>query len=162
MEPKFHRGDLVALDATGKYEVGDVVGYHSTKLGHVVLHRIIGREGGRYVFKGDNNTWVDSERPRADKLIGELWVHVPGAGKQVTGLGEPRNAALFAGFMTLLVGGFSGKKVRRRKGRHVEKKDRPMPEGLRRRWSDHRFRPSVEGALVDAGVGCEREQEIDA
>jgi signal peptidase I len=118
MEPKFHRGDLVALDATDDYKVGDVVGYHSTKLGHVVLHRIIGREGRRYVFKGDNNTWVDSERPLADRLIGKVWVHVPGAGVQVTGLGQPRNAALFAGFLTLLVGGFSGK-VRRREGRHL-------------------------------------------
>ena len=152
MEPKFHRGDLVALDATGKYEVGDVVGYHSTKLGHVVLHRIIGREGGRYVFKGDNNTWVDSERPRADKLIGELWVHVPGAGKQVTELGEPRNAALFAGFMTLLVGGFSGKKVRRRKGRHVEKKDRPMPEGRISRSVPPAPVQFISGAFAGLGV----------
>jgi signal peptidase I len=152
MEPKFHRGDLVVLDSTGHYEVGDVVGYHSTKLGHAVLHRIIGREGSRYVFKGDNNTWVDSERPRADKLIGKLWVHVPGAGKQVTGLGEPRNAALFAGFMTLLVGGFSGRKVRRRKGRHVEKKDRSMPEGRNSRSVPPAPVQFMSGALAGLGV----------
>jgi signal peptidase I len=148
MEPKFHRGDLVVLDSTADYEVGDVVGYQSKKLGHAVLHRIIGRDGGRYVFKGDNNTWVDSERPTAGELIGKLWVHVPGAGKHVTGLGEPRNAALFAGFMTLLVGGFSGKKVRRRRGRHVEKKERSMPE--------RRFSPApaqfTSGILAAVGV----------
>ena len=122
MEPGLHRGDLVVLDATGDYEVGDVVGYHSSKLGHTVLHRIVGREGNRYVFKGDNNDWVDAERPRAEGLIGELWVRVPGAGARGTGLGAPRNAALFAGFMTLLVGGLSGRKVRRHKGRHVTRR----------------------------------------
>ena len=48
------------------YKVGDIVAYRSTMLHVVVLHRIIAIKGDRYVFKGDNNDFVDPDaaRPR--------------------------------------------------------------------------------------------------
>ena len=55
----------------------------------VVLHRIIGREGERYVFKGDNNNFVDPEQPRASQLIGGLWIHIAGAGKRLEAFASP-------------------------------------------------------------------------
>jgi signal peptidase I len=54
MEPRFHTGDLAVVRPAADYRVGDVVAYHSDLLHTVVLHRIIGRDRDRYVFKGDN------------------------------------------------------------------------------------------------------------
>ena len=39
------------------YRVGDVVLYDSRELGTKVLHRIVRIEGGRFVLKGDNNSF---------------------------------------------------------------------------------------------------------
>ena len=47
------------------YKVGDIVAYRSTMLHIVVLHRIIAVKGDRYVFKGDNNDFVDPDAARA-------------------------------------------------------------------------------------------------
>lgn len=43
-----------------RYDVGDVVAYRNLQLDTVVLHRIVAREGERYVLQGDSNTWLDS------------------------------------------------------------------------------------------------------
>ena len=66
MEPGFHTGDLAVLRSAKVYRVGEIVAYHNTAWHMVVMHRIIAREGNRYVFKGDNNTFIDPSRPRAD------------------------------------------------------------------------------------------------
>ncbi len=102
MEPALARGDLAILRARRSYEVGDVVGYRSEKLGRLVLHRIAGRDGERYAFRGDANDFEDVERPPASALVGELWVTVPYAGLPLGWLHEPRNAALAAGAVSLL------------------------------------------------------------
>src|SRR5262252_3091599 len=57
MQPRFHTGDLVVVRGSADYHVGDIVAYHSRELHTIVLHRIIGRDGDRYVFKGDNNNF---------------------------------------------------------------------------------------------------------
>src|SRR6185437_4462176 len=76
MNPKLHAGDLVLMHPSASYEVGDVVGYHNLQLGRLVLHRIVGKTGDRYVFKGDNNSFLDSYHPTQDELVGRLWIHV--------------------------------------------------------------------------------------
>ena len=63
MEPRFHTGDLALVRPAAGYRVGDVVAYRSTVLHSVVLHRIIARDGDRYVFKGDNNDFIDPVHP---------------------------------------------------------------------------------------------------
>ena len=80
MEPRFHTGDLAIVRSQSSYHVGEIVAYHNNMLHTIVLHRIIGREGARYIFKGDNNSFIDPERPVASQLIGALWLHIPGAG----------------------------------------------------------------------------------
>ena len=64
MSPRFHSGDLAVVRPAEDYRVGDIVAYHSTMLHIVVLHRIIAIKGDRYVFKGDNNDFVDPDAPR--------------------------------------------------------------------------------------------------
>src|SRR5438132_97515 len=68
MEPKFHDGDLVVIRPAGNFAVGDVAAYRSRSLHTIVLHRIVGRDGGRYIFKGDHNGWLDAERPTRAQL----------------------------------------------------------------------------------------------
>ena len=65
MQPRFHAGDLAIVRARSHYEVGHIVAYENLELGRIVLHRIIGRIGDRYVFKGDNNNFVDPTTRRA-------------------------------------------------------------------------------------------------
>ena len=89
MAPRFHTGDLAVIRPTEQYRVGDMVAYRSTLLNTVVLHRIIGRDGDRYVFKGDHNDFVDPTRPDRSQLVGKLWVRVPRAGVPLASVRRP-------------------------------------------------------------------------
>src|SRR4051794_37618434 len=74
MQPRFHTGALAVVHAAADYRVGDIVAYHSHELHTIVLHRIVGRDGDRYVFKGDNNSFRDPEHPTRSQLVGKLWL----------------------------------------------------------------------------------------
>src|SRR5438874_797910 len=80
MQPRFHTGDLAVVRPAAHYSVGDIAAYHNRMLHTVVLHRIVAINDGRYTFKGDNNTWLDVERPVGDQLIGRLALRVPQGG----------------------------------------------------------------------------------
>ncbi len=80
MEPHFHTGDLAILRPASSYHIGEIVGYMSPRIG-VVLHRIIGEVGGRFLMKGDNNNFVDSFHPLPSDVVGRLWLHVPKLGQ---------------------------------------------------------------------------------
>ncbi len=118
MEPRFHSGDLALVRGEGDYRVGQIVAYHNRQLGTVVLHRIIARDGSRYVFKGDNNNFTDFEHPTRSQLIGALWIHLPGAGRTLDSIRSPALIAVLFAFGTLLAGGaFATRRRRRRRER---------------------------------------------
>ncbi len=127
MEPRFHSGDLALVRSESDYRVGQIVAYHNRQLGTVVLHRIIGREGSRYVFKGDNNNFQDFEHPARSQLIGALSLHVPGAGRILDSIRSPALIAVLFAFGTLLVGGASFAKRRRRRKRERAGPSLPAP-----------------------------------
>jgi signal peptidase I len=103
MQPSFHAGDLAVVRAASSYHVGEIVAYRNTQLGgHTVLHRIIGISDGHYIFKGDNNNFVDSFHPDRSELQGRLWFHAPGVGKYLLMLHGPR-LFLVVGFLVLLL-----------------------------------------------------------
>lgn len=102
MEPTFHRGDLVILREANDYAIGDVVTYRHPTIGPVI-HRIIGRDGERLIFKGDNNSWIDEYRPRQDELIGRLWIYLPSVGKAVEQLRVPHTMAALVAVMGAIV-----------------------------------------------------------
>ncbi|HEX7101396.1 MAG TPA: signal peptidase I [Nitrolancea sp.] len=97
MEPKFHRGDLALVRKSNSYNVGDIVVYRHPTIGPVI-HRIIGRDGDRYVFKGDNNDFVDPYEPTQAELIGKFWFHIPMVGQPFTKL---HNRLVVAGLVAL-------------------------------------------------------------
>jgi len=123
MEPHFHTGDLVLVRSQSSYKVGEIVAYHSRALHTVVLHRIIGREGARYIFKGDNNNFVDFEHPAPNQLIGSVWLHLPGAGATLATLRSSGLIAVLAVIGTLLLAGATfrrHRRLRRRERRAAE------------------------------------------
>lgn len=114
MAPRFESGDLALIRPADDYRVGQIVAYRSKLLNTVVLHRIIGRDGARYVFKGDNNDFVDPTRPDRTELIGRLWLHVPRGGGVLAALTSRLSAAALAGCAALLLLLGAGRQRRRR------------------------------------------------
>ena len=124
MNPRFKAGDLVLLRAQPSYHVGEIVGYHSQKLGKPVMHRIIKIDAsGHYWFKGDNNNFIDPEHPLANQLFGKEWIRIPGVGTQLEKIHNPRNAAILAALAAFFVLGGGGVSARRRRRRRAS----PLP-----------------------------------
>ena len=118
MEPDFHRGDLVIVRAASTYRVGDIVTYRNAELKAFVIHRIIATEQDHYVFKGDNNSWIDTYHPIREELIGKLWIHIPKLGKAMEWLRLPLNMGLTTGLLGgILMASIMIKPKRQRKAR---------------------------------------------
>lgn len=131
MQPRFHAGDLAIVRSRSHYEIGQIVAYKNRELGRVVLHRIVGRSGDRYVFKGDNNNFVDSYHPTRSELIGRLWVRIPRAGTALLWLAAPPHEAFVGGLAflaTLLLGGSASRRRGRRAGGRVRRRS-PVTAG---------------------------------
>ncbi len=129
MKPLFHTGDLAIVRSQSSYHVGEIVAYDNRMLGTIVLHRIIGRAGGRYIFKGDNNNFVDFEHPTASQLIGALWLHIPGAGADLRSIRSPALIGVLVAVGVLLLTGaaFTQRRRRRRRQRRAGENARPSP-----------------------------------
>lgn len=131
MAPRFETGDLALVRPADQYRVGDIVAYRSPLLNTVVLHRIIARDGDRYVLKGDTNDFIDPDRPARDELIGRLWLRVPRAGMVLDGLRTPAIAAALSGGVAVLLLAGTGRRRRRHRRRHDASRpprgDRLMP-----------------------------------
>ena len=79
MRPAVEAGDLVLLRAQDSYAVGDVIGYRSTTLNVVVLHRVRAVSPNGYTTRGDNNGWLDPDHPTDNQVIGRMWLRIPHA-----------------------------------------------------------------------------------
>jgi len=117
MQPHFHTGDLAITRPASTYKVGEVVAYHSTLLHVTVLHRIIARHGNRYVFKGDNNNFIDPVQPTRAELLGKLWIHLPHGGFVLKALHAPIVAAVLCVLVGLFALFGAGKQRARRNRR---------------------------------------------
>jgi signal peptidase I len=121
MEPRIHTGDLAIVRSQSSYHVGEIVAYENKMLHTIVLHRIIARAGARYVFKGDNNNFVDFEHPAANQLIGALWIHIPGVGTTLMSIGSPALIGVLVAIGLLLLTGsvFARRRRLRRRERRA-------------------------------------------
>ncbi len=115
MLPNFRADGLVITHDEGSYSVGEVVAYHNRQLGAVVMHKIVGRDGNRYVFKGDNNDFRDSYHPTKAELVGKEWIYLPGLGRYLLILRDPW---LFAVAVALVALVSLRSPVRSRRKRH--------------------------------------------
>lgn len=118
MEPRFHTGDLGIVRPASNYRVGDIVAYWSTLLHTVVLHRIHAIQGNTYIFKGDNNNFLDPTHPTRAELLGKLWLHVPRGGVWLNRVHSPAGVAVIVALLApLFVFGVGEQRRRRRKRR---------------------------------------------
>lgn len=88
MEPILQKGDLVIIRDSNTYQAEDIVTYQHPIVGPVI-HRVINREGDKYILKGDNNDWIDSYKPDISELIGKSWIHLPGAANLLDKIRQP-------------------------------------------------------------------------
>lgn len=114
MLPTVHGNALVLTRTSDSYRIGDVVAYHNRRLHEVVLHRIVARDGDRYVFKGDNNDFTDPYHPTAQDLVGKKWIYLPGGGRLLLNLRTPWVGAVVLG----LLGMWAFAERRPQKSRH--------------------------------------------
>jgi signal peptidase I len=103
MEPSLHDNDLVIVREASSYSKGDVVAYESESLGRTILHRVIRVDAGRYVFKGDNNNFIDQDRPREADILGKQWYVIPGGGEVIDWIGNPIAATALAFVVALIL-----------------------------------------------------------
>ncbi len=115
MQPRISAGDLVIVGPTISYAVGDSAAYRSELLNTVVLHRIVAVEGDRYVFQGDNNSWLDPEKPSVDDLVGKELLHITRGGIWLRRLTSPPALAAYA--FLLLAGGGTTAVTRRQRSK---------------------------------------------
>jgi signal peptidase I len=115
MQPGFTAGDLAVLRPSSGYQVGDIVAYQSDSLDTTVMHRIVERDGDRFVLQGDNNDWLDGDRPAEGDILGELWFRIPQGGKAIATLRSPAVLAMIglASVTALLVVRRPGRSRRR-------------------------------------------------
>jgi signal peptidase I len=81
MAPTYRPHHLVVVKRAAAYDVGEIVAYRSASLDTLVLHRIVDRDSDGFITKGDNNDWIDPDRPDADDIIGRVWLAVPQLGR---------------------------------------------------------------------------------
>jgi len=103
MEPTYQRGDLVITRTETSYQVGDIVTYNNKDLNRPVIHRIIGEEKGRFILQGDNNPWLDHDRPSTQDIIGKAWIHLPGVGTWLAYIQTPLGIALLSGIAVFFI-----------------------------------------------------------
>ncbi len=133
MEPRFHTGDLAVVRPAHDYKVGQIVAYWSTMLHTVVLHRIHAIQGNRYLFKGDNNDFIDPIHPTRAELLGTLWLHIPRGGIYLNLLHKPVVAAILCAFLAagLFVRFDGGPRRRRRRRGGPSASGRPRAETVK-------------------------------
>jgi signal peptidase I len=104
MAPEFHAGDLAILRTADRYAVGDVVAYRSSSLNTVVMHRVVSADVTGFVTQGDNNDWLDQDKPSQDEILGRLFLRIPKGGIALDALTSP-GALVFVVSGLLLVAG---------------------------------------------------------
>jgi signal peptidase I len=94
MLPTLETGDLIVVEATARYAVGEVAAYRvpagQVGAGRVVIHRIVGGNGtDGFVFKGDHNSAVDPWAPTLGDMVGVAALRLPGAGRVISLVDQP-------------------------------------------------------------------------
>ena len=103
MLPTIKPDSLVVIRAESSYHVGEIVAYHNRDLNAVVLHRIVARDGSKYVFKGDNNQFADLYEANASDLVGAKVFYSASAGRVMIGLRNPLLGATLLGAFVIWV-----------------------------------------------------------
>ena len=80
MEPTLQVGDIIVINKTNDYKLGDVITFLPEGDTTPTTHRIIqyGEVDGTYITKGDNpSNSQDSDPVKNDQIFGEMVIHLP-------------------------------------------------------------------------------------
>jgi signal peptidase I len=154
MQPRFHTGDLALVRPVDHYRVGMIVAYHSSLLKVVVLHRIHAIHDGHYVFKGDNNNFLDPVHPTRSQLVGALWLRLPHGGRLLKALHAKVTVILLCVFVGLLLIGGTEKKRRRGRRRRKGSTGSSPPKPMSRLRDNGSMTPSLRGLLTGVAAAA--------
>lgn len=101
MLPTHEPDALVVVRSQDEYAVGDVVAFPGERPEHIVMHRIVGIDGDRFVTRGDNNASDDAFRPAGSDILGSTWISVPGGAEIVTLLRSPLTQGVVFGALAV-------------------------------------------------------------
>ena len=154
MHPRIHEGDFALIRSGPPYRVGEVVAYRNAELRQIALHRIVDRDGERFVLKGDNNDFLDAYQPAEPELIGRLWVLLPNVGSWLDWLRRPRDAALATALLSMVIG--TGVRQKRKQMRRRRSGEPVRGAGIARRGprSPARPAPTARGIWQRLAVGA--------
>lgn len=106
MLPAYQNGDLVIVMTQADYGVGDAVAYrvpgNEVGAGRIVVHRIVGQAGERYVVRGDNNPAEDPTKPTRGDVAGRVALTVPGLGTLIAMVLQPAIAGGLAAAIVVM------------------------------------------------------------
>ncbi len=160
MSPYLHNGELAVVRTQSKYAPGDVVAYRNPDLHRLVLHRIVRRDGGRFFFKGDGNSFVDSAAVGRSALVGRLWFAIPFDGHAFSWARRPLHlcALLVVALLTIRMLTLVGRRGRpassRFAGRHASSRKAPELRHPARAAAGNRPRRGWRAAVLFAGLGA--------
>jgi signal peptidase I len=105
MLPTYEHGDLVVVQSTPAYRVGEVVAYRvpagQVGAGRVVIHRIVDGDATRgFTLQGDHNTAPDPWHPRRADMVGVARWRLPNAGRLIALVQQP---VMLAGLAAAIV-----------------------------------------------------------
>ncbi len=105
MSPAIEVDDLVIIEATDSYDVGDIIAYKTEN--SRVTHRVIEVKPDGYITQGDANNAPDQNLIPNKNVIGEVVYIIPKVGKAISFLQSPLGmmmVVLLAGGAILLFG----------------------------------------------------------
>lgn len=78
MKPAVPVGSLILIEATGAYEIGDVITYSMTQDKNMTItHRIVDSTATGYTTKGDANNAADKKLVEQHQIKGKVITVVP-------------------------------------------------------------------------------------
>ena len=94
MEPEFFPGDVLIVQKRDDYQIGDIVTYQEEN--SYITHRIVEREGDRFLTRGDANNAPDSHPVNRSELYGKVKLIIPRVGNLLLFLKSPLGILILA------------------------------------------------------------------
>ncbi|MDA8198937.1 MAG: S24/S26 family peptidase [Thermaerobacter sp.] len=145
MLPRFHAGELVAVQSATQHPVGTLAAYRYPALHSVFFHEIVATQGDHYTFQGINNDYPDPFHPTSTNMLGNFWFSVPNGGTWLAFWRQPLHAALLVAAASLVSMTWPSRKRRNKPMRWTKKAPAATTRGPR-------FLSTMAGALSGLAV----------
>lgn len=71
MYPELQIGDIVITQKNDDYNIGEIITFNVNKQ-YLITHRIVGKQEGGFITKGDNNNTEDIEKVIKEDIEGKV------------------------------------------------------------------------------------------